>query len=308
MIDDAKGWSSLSARERQIVLLAAEGDTDKSIANALNIGVGSVKTYWERIRQKLHARSRAEIMAVLLKNEPLNAMEEAMKAQEMLRSVIEHADSAVALVDAERNEILLANDQFRSLLGESLQAKLAKAEGGDRAALQFQVLAELIEAIMSNKPVKSQGKGRYKASAVKYSFRERPLMMIQVRPATEQEGALGLPKHSGHLFKEALNGLDGAILLLSRKGVIIYATQQACLALARPSCDLIGRELIALAKPKDRQTELLRRYLERPAEPTTFRLALKSGVGQFQKFEVELMDRLRNPVLRAIMATLNEAS
>ena len=57
--------SGLSSRQLEIITLAREGLVDKEIAVRLGIGVGSVKTHWERIRHKMGACSRVEIIARL---------------------------------------------------------------------------------------------------------------------------------------------------------------------------------------------------------------------------------------------------
>ncbi len=55
----------LSKRQLEIIRLAREGLVDKEIALRLGIGVGSVKTHWERLRQKMGVSSRVEIIARL---------------------------------------------------------------------------------------------------------------------------------------------------------------------------------------------------------------------------------------------------
>lgn len=57
---------NLSDREREIVLLAAEGLADKEIAKRLGITAGTVRTYWERLRPKLGASNRAQAAAMLM--------------------------------------------------------------------------------------------------------------------------------------------------------------------------------------------------------------------------------------------------
>ncbi len=57
---------SLSDREKEIVLLAAEGLGDKEIANKLGIAEGTVRTYWDRLRPKIGATNRAQATAQLL--------------------------------------------------------------------------------------------------------------------------------------------------------------------------------------------------------------------------------------------------
>ena len=53
----------LSPRELLLVSLAAKGLTDKEIAGHISIGVPTIKTYWQRIRQKLGAANRAQCVA-----------------------------------------------------------------------------------------------------------------------------------------------------------------------------------------------------------------------------------------------------
>jgi DNA-binding CsgD family transcriptional regulator len=53
----------LSAREHEIVALAAQGKSDKEISQLLEISVGTLGTYWARIRNKLGLRWRTEIVA-----------------------------------------------------------------------------------------------------------------------------------------------------------------------------------------------------------------------------------------------------
>ena len=61
-----EGGSALSSREREIVLLAARGLTDKEIKRRLGVSTSTVATYWKRIRDKLDTVNRAEAIAKLL--------------------------------------------------------------------------------------------------------------------------------------------------------------------------------------------------------------------------------------------------
>jgi DNA-binding CsgD family transcriptional regulator len=61
--------TELSARERQIVELAASGHTDAGIAHKLSISPPTVGTYWNRIRAKIGPYSRTEIVALTLMKE-----------------------------------------------------------------------------------------------------------------------------------------------------------------------------------------------------------------------------------------------
>gem|GEM_PF-1881342 len=59
----------LSDRERTVLLLAAEGLTDKEIARHLNLSQRTIGTYWERLRLKLGPYSRTQLVARFLRVE-----------------------------------------------------------------------------------------------------------------------------------------------------------------------------------------------------------------------------------------------
>ena len=53
----------LSDRERTVLLLAADGLTDKQIASHLQLSQRTIGTYWERMRQKMGQYSRTQLVA-----------------------------------------------------------------------------------------------------------------------------------------------------------------------------------------------------------------------------------------------------
>jgi len=68
--------------------LAGEGLTDKEIARKLGITPGTVRTYWERMRQKTNARSRAEVISKHAAHESAEVLE---WARAMSASLAHHA-------------------------------------------------------------------------------------------------------------------------------------------------------------------------------------------------------------------------
>jgi len=56
--------SLLTEREREVVVLAAEGLSNAEIAERLVVGAGTVKTYVSRAMMKLHARDRAQLVVI----------------------------------------------------------------------------------------------------------------------------------------------------------------------------------------------------------------------------------------------------
>jgi DNA-binding CsgD family transcriptional regulator len=60
------GSANLSARERELVTLVARGRTDAQIAAELHIGVSTVRTHLDRIRDKTGCRRRADLTRLAL--------------------------------------------------------------------------------------------------------------------------------------------------------------------------------------------------------------------------------------------------
>ena len=58
---------ALTIREREVMLLAAKGFTNKAIARELNVTEGTVKLHLHRIYQKLSVRSRFALTAITVK-------------------------------------------------------------------------------------------------------------------------------------------------------------------------------------------------------------------------------------------------
>jgi DNA-binding NarL/FixJ family response regulator len=62
----ARGFAGLSAREREVLTLLAQGYTNQEIADKLFLSVKTIETYRARIADKLGLRSRAELVRYAL--------------------------------------------------------------------------------------------------------------------------------------------------------------------------------------------------------------------------------------------------
>ncbi len=128
--DNSGFLAPLSGRERQILVRAARGHTDQAIANHLGISLGTIGTYWGRIRSKLGHFNRTELVARYLeaesaeslvflreRNRQLQAQIEQERAGlEMLQAVIDSAAEAILVVN-EAGEIQLANEDAAEMFG-----------------------------------------------------------------------------------------------------------------------------------------------------------------------------------------------
>lgn len=125
---------ALSKRERQVLELAANGQTDAGIAVQLGISEATVSTYWGRVRTKIGPLNRAELVARFVRMEAMGTLEELRQANQELRDqlrsalqpgesepalyrrIIEHAADAILLV-AEDGRIELANSGASEVFG-----------------------------------------------------------------------------------------------------------------------------------------------------------------------------------------------
>lgn len=55
--------TELSPRQREIMQLAAGGLTDKEIAQQTGLSIGTLRSHWDRMRARLDASSRGEVIA-----------------------------------------------------------------------------------------------------------------------------------------------------------------------------------------------------------------------------------------------------
>ena len=66
----APGPGALSARERELVTLVAQGRTDAQIAAQLYISIRTVRSHLDRIRDKTGCRRRADLTRLALQHRP----------------------------------------------------------------------------------------------------------------------------------------------------------------------------------------------------------------------------------------------
>ena len=112
----------LSDRERTVLLLAAEGLTDKEIAKHLNLSQRTIGTYWERMRQKLGPFSRTQLVARFLRLEA-----EIERSNESYRNVFAGWDEGVWIVSP-AGKTIYANQPVAALLGVDLD-QLMRVDG-----------------------------------------------------------------------------------------------------------------------------------------------------------------------------------
>jgi len=106
------GSTTLSEREKEVLFLAGEGKTDKEIAKELNIGPKTVRTYWDRMRAKLGAASRTEVLAKALQS----AHDQLSASEQRIRMFVQSMPVIFNALDENMN-VILANDECERVTG-----------------------------------------------------------------------------------------------------------------------------------------------------------------------------------------------
>ena len=104
--------AGLSPRQTEIMHLAAEGLTDKEIAQATGLSLGTLRSHWDRMRARLGARSRGEVIA--------RSAEEMRKALQMEVEVLRRAVVAQGLFvwsSTAEGVVDYVNDRFSQFSG-----------------------------------------------------------------------------------------------------------------------------------------------------------------------------------------------
>jgi PAS domain S-box-containing protein len=97
---------NLSDREREILLLAAEGLTDKEISRDLGITESTISTHWVRMREKTKCANRAQLIAQAVVSIYRSTAAELQRTSELYRILIDTlSDFAVFITDPERRVI-----------------------------------------------------------------------------------------------------------------------------------------------------------------------------------------------------------
>lgn len=92
-----------SPREREVLLLAAEGRSDKEIAERLGVGRGTVVTYWSRLRERNGAVNRTQAVALEMARVFRETEAERVRSAGLYQAAIESLnDFAVFLLDIDR--------------------------------------------------------------------------------------------------------------------------------------------------------------------------------------------------------------
>ncbi len=104
----------LSPREEQIVELCVEGLTNEAIALKLGLGLGTVNTYWLRIKLKVGGSGRTDTVVRIIKDRAEKALRDANVERKSLAELVAEKERSVLDLRAALALLHLAMDQIKS--------------------------------------------------------------------------------------------------------------------------------------------------------------------------------------------------
>ena len=104
----------LSPREEEIVELCVEGLTNEAIAHRLGLSVGTVNTYWLRIKLKVGGSGRTDTVVKVIRDRAEKALREANSERQQIADMIADKEQGYLELRAALALLHLAMDQIKS--------------------------------------------------------------------------------------------------------------------------------------------------------------------------------------------------
>lgn len=135
---ESPNHDALSGRLRQVLELAAEGLTDKEIANRLGIQPQTVESHWKRLRQVYSTSSRAHIVAKALEARHRNELDDIERERDLL--LLETAERRRT-----QEELTRVLKERNALLAEIRYRKSANERARDERLERLERMEEAVE-------------------------------------------------------------------------------------------------------------------------------------------------------------------
>ncbi len=104
----------LSQREEEIVALCVEGLTNEAIAHRLGISVGTVNTYWVRIKLKVGGLGKTDTVARIIQDRADQALRESNLERQSLLNMVHKKETDLVELRTALALLHLAMDQIQS--------------------------------------------------------------------------------------------------------------------------------------------------------------------------------------------------
>jgi DNA-binding CsgD family transcriptional regulator len=139
---------SLSPREEQIVDLCVNGLTNEAIASELGLSVGTVNTYWLRIKLKVGGSGRTDTVVRIIKDRAEQSLRDANVERTDLLALVAEREQGVIELRAALALLHLAMDQIKSTVwATDLDLCLHIIANGEYPSSHFGVMWEVGKSV-----------------------------------------------------------------------------------------------------------------------------------------------------------------
>ena len=189
----------LSSREEEIVQLCVDGLTNDAIAHRLNISIGTVNTYWLRIKLKAGGLGKTDTVVKIIKERSDKALHDSSIERVHLAEIIAQKEKRLLEKHAALALLQLAMDSIKSTVwATDTNLTIYALANGDFPATHFGVCCEVgktvFEIFKTNDPKDiaiaahlGAIKGEKTAIDLDGEFKG---MFLQVLPLTEEDGEI----------------------------------------------------------------------------------------------------------------------
>lgn len=134
----------LSPREEEILDLCIQGLTNEAIARKLELSVGTVNTYWLRIRLKVGGIARTDTVARIIKERSERALRDSNRERTDLSAILASKEHDLVDLRAALALLNMAMDQIKSTVWATDQDLCIRIiANGEFPAIHFGVLWEV---------------------------------------------------------------------------------------------------------------------------------------------------------------------
>ncbi len=142
------GTRELSPREEEIVALCVDGLTNDAIAHKLGLSVGTVNTYWVRIKLKVGGSGRTDTVVRIIKERADQALRAANFERESLLELIRQKEQGVLELRAALALLHLTMDQIKSTVwATDKELVLQLVANGEYPSTHFGVVWEVGKSV-----------------------------------------------------------------------------------------------------------------------------------------------------------------
>jgi PAS domain S-box-containing protein len=277
---DTLSGSALSDREREVLALAGEGKTDKEIAQYLAIAPKTVRTYWDRMRQKMDASSRTQVLAKALK-QTYDALRE---SEQTYRQLLDLCEEGVWMVD-ESGATVLASGKMAAMLGFDAQellelGPLEVLDEGAKEALQRFIAEDQADGNASITVEASRKDGKKAQFVIQMTPRYTPegVRSGTLLVVSDLTGPFALRAAVEQRLWALMESVSNPIARFNREHACTYANAAFCDFAGFEGEEFLGKPMQALPAP-----------LSHPTVQTKARAVLESQVQQELEIDSQRM-------------------